>query len=220
MAKTEQITDPQVYFDYFSSDEINVFDASLVSDDMVELCYEYTENFIQPNAKTNVVIAAFTTAYARLKLYGVLDMLQERVLYYDTDSVIFVSKPGEPEPPTGRYLGELTDELKGDYITSFVSGGPKNYCYRTNTNKVETKIRGTTLNCTARQTVNPEVIRELVHSYAVDNETRHVTVDIPYKITRNTKTKEIETKRKKKDYRIVYDKRIIIEDYKTLPYGY
>ena len=86
MAKTEQITDPQVYFDYFSSDEINVLNASLVSDDMVELRYEYTENFIQPNAKTNVVIAAFTTAYARLKLYGVLDMLQERVLYYDTDS--------------------------------------------------------------------------------------------------------------------------------------
>ena len=147
-------------------------------------------------------------------------MLQERVMYYDTDSVIFVSKPGEPEPPTGPNLGELTDELKGDYITSFVSGGPKNYCYRTNTNKVETKILGIILNCTARQKVNPEVIRELMHSYDVGNETRHVTADIPYKITRNTKTKNIETKRMKKDYRIVYDKRVIIDDYKTLPYGY
>ena len=74
-----------------------------------------SDKFIQPDAKTNVVIAAFTTAYARLKLYGVLDMLQERVLYYDTDSVIFVSKHGEPEPPLGNHLGELTDELGGDF---------------------------------------------------------------------------------------------------------
>ena len=91
MVKTEQITDPQVFFDYLTSDEINVLDADLVSDDLIEIRYKYT----------NVVIAAFTTAYARLKLYEVLDMLQERVLYYDTDSVIFVSKPDEPDPPLG-----------------------------------------------------------------------------------------------------------------------
>ena len=33
---------------------------------------------------------------ARLKLYEVLDKLQDRVLYYDTDSVIFVSNPTSP----------------------------------------------------------------------------------------------------------------------------
>ena len=116
MVKTEQIQDPQVYFDYLTSDEINVLDVDLVSDETIEIRYEYTDSFIKPDAKTNVVVAAFTTAYARLKLYDVLDMLQERVLYYDTHSVIFMSKPGEPEPPTGPYLGQLTDELGGDYI--------------------------------------------------------------------------------------------------------
>ncbi|CAB4000500.1 DNA polymerase [Paramuricea clavata] len=180
----------------------------------------YTENFIAPNAKTNVVIAAFTTAYARLKLYEVLDVLQEKVLYYETDSVIFVSKPDDPEPPTGSYLGQLTDELKGDHITTFISGGPKNYCYRTNTNKVKTKIRGITLNCTAKQKVNFDVIRALVFLHAKCHVTGQVSVDIPFKITRNTKSKNIETKRMKKDYRIVYNKRIIIDDYKTIPYGY
>ena len=158
MVKTEQIQDPQVYFDYLTSDEINVLDVDLVSDETIEIHYEYTDSFIKPDAKTNVVVAAFTTAYTRLKLYDVLDMLQERVLYYDTDSVIFVSKPGEPEPPTGPYLGQLTDELGGDYITSFVSGGPKNYSYRTNTDKVETKVHGITLNCTSKQKVNFDVI--------------------------------------------------------------
>jgi hypothetical protein len=220
MVKTEQIKDPQVFFDYLTSDEINVLDADLVSDDIIEIRYEYTDNFIKPDAKTNVVIAAFTTAYARLKLYGVFDMLQERVMYYDTDSVIFVSKLNEPEPPLGNHLGELTDELGGEYITAFASGGPKNYCYRTNSGKVETKVCGITLDCTARQKVNFEVIRVLVYLHAKCQVTGQVSVDIPFRITRNTRTKEIETKRMKKNYRIVYNKRVIMDDYKTLPYGY
>ena len=118
-------------------------DTNLISDDLVEIHYEGDKNFVEANAKTNVVIAAFTTAYATLKLYDVLDLLQERVLYYDTDSVIFLSKPGESEPPTGNYLGDLTNELDhGDYITTFISGGPKNYCYKTANNKNEAKGRG------------------------------------------------------------------------------
>jgi hypothetical protein len=150
----------------------------------------------------------------------VLDQLQERVLYYDTDSVIFVSKPNEPEPLLGLYLGQLTNELKEGYITTFISGGPKNYCYKTSTGKVETKVQGITLNCSAQQKVNFDVIRSLVYLHAKCNVTGKVTVDIPLKITRNAKDKNIETKRIKKDYRIVYDKRLIIDDYKTLPYGY
>ena len=211
MTKVELIKDPQIFFDYLTSDEINVLDARFVSDEMIEIHYENNESFIAPNAKTNVVIAAFTTAYARLKLYGVLDMLQERVLYYDTDSVIFVSKPNDSEPPIGPYLGELT---------AFVSGGPKNYSYRTNIDKVETKVRGITLDCTAKQKVNFNVIRALVYLHAQCHVKGRVTVDIPLKITRDARSKNIETKRMKKDYRVVYDKRVIIDEYKTLPYGY
>ena len=65
-----------------------------MNDDTVEVQYKNTEEFAEQNNKVNVVIAAFTTAYARLKLYDLLDLLQERVLYYDTDSVIYVHKPG------------------------------------------------------------------------------------------------------------------------------
>ena len=97
MTKVELMKDPQVFFDYLTSDEINVLGARFVSDEMMEIHYENSENFIAPNAKTNVVIAFFTAAYAWLKLYDVLDMLQERVLYYDTDSVISVSKRDDPE---------------------------------------------------------------------------------------------------------------------------
>ena len=51
-------------------------------------------------------------------------MLQERVLYNDTDLVIYLSQPGQPEPRLGNYIGDLTDELAGDHITRFASGRP------------------------------------------------------------------------------------------------
>ena len=114
MSKVKLVSEPQEYFDVLTSDKIEVTDASFVSDDAIEIRYENKDDFIEPNARTNVVIAPFTTAHARLKLYSVLEQLNERVIYYDTDSVIYTSKPGEENPKTGVYLGELTDELDRD----------------------------------------------------------------------------------------------------------
>ena len=74
LTKTEQIDEPQVFFDYLTSDEITVLDANLVSDEIMEIRYEHGDKFVQPNPNINVVIAAFTTAYTRLQLYDELDM--------------------------------------------------------------------------------------------------------------------------------------------------
>ena len=130
MTQVRLISDPAEYFDLLSSDKVNVTDANFINDEIIEVHYENTDEFIEAKGKTNVVIAAFTTAHARLKLYSVLEQLDRRVLYFDTDSINYVSKVGEWEPPTGSYLGELTDELDGNHITTFVSGGPKNYSYK------------------------------------------------------------------------------------------
>ena len=221
MGKTERVTEFKDLYAYLDSDQYEVRDVQLVNDDMVEIQYLEKEGFVEENDKVNIVIAAFTTAYARLKLYDLLDLLQERVLYYDTDSVVYVHEPGKPDPPLGDYLGELTDELKGDYITTFISGGPKNYGYITNTGEAILKIRGITLNYDASKTINVDVMHDLVESYVESpNQQNKVTINIPYKITRDKKEKNIVTKRTKKDYRIVYNKRIVKENYETVPYGY
>ena len=214
------VYEPKRFFELLYTDEYEVTDARIVNDDAIEVHYKHVDEFIQQNNKVNVVIAAFTTAYARLKLYDLLDLLQERVLYYDMDSVIYVHKPGKPDPPLGNYLGDLTDELNGDYITSFVSGGPKSYAYRTKKGKTETKIRGITLDYAATGKLNHDVVRALVHLHVNGDTDAKVTVDIPFKITRDKKEKKIVTKKMKKDYRIVYNKRVITENYTTLPYGY
>jgi len=48
-----------------------------------------------------------------------------------SDSVIFSTLTGEWVPPTGSFLGDLTDELEkygtGSYIDEFLCAGPKNY---------------------------------------------------------------------------------------------
>ena len=221
MTKTKQVTEPKELFDYLDSDQYEVSDARMVNDETVEVQYISKDEFVEQNDKVNIVIAAFTTAYARLKLYDLLDLLQERVLYYDTDSVIYVHEPGKPDPPLGDYLGDLTDELDvGDYITTFISGGPKNYAYLTNNGKTETKIRGITLNYDATKKINMDVMRHLVDSRVNGHNEEKVTVENPHKITRDKKEKNIVTKKMKKDYRIVYNKRVITENYGTLPYGY
>ena len=215
------VTEPKEFFQFFDPAKYEVSDARLVNDETVEVHYKEKDEFAEQNDKVNIVIAAFTTAYARLKLYDLLDLLQERVLYYDTDSVIYVHEPGKPDPPLGNYLGDLTDELNaGDYITTFISGGPKNYAYVTNNGKSETKIRGITLDYAATKKINLDVMRHLVHSHVNCHTEEKVTVDIPFKITRDKKEKNIVTKRMKKDYRVVYNKRVITENYGTLPYGY
>lgn len=106
---------------------------------------------------TNMALAIFTTAHARLKLYNeILEPLGDRVCYYDTDSAIFKIKHTElawarQVVPLGKYLGDITNELgnkylyDNEYIVEFVSGGPKNYGYITNQEAKVAKIKGHSL---------------------------------------------------------------------------
>lgn len=81
----------------------------------------WRKEFIAQDTTTNIFLAAFTTAWARLKLYGEMEKLGQDVLYHDTDSIIYASN-GKNDPPLGNFLGDFTDELDGDTITTFVSG--------------------------------------------------------------------------------------------------
>ena len=110
---------------------------------------EYVKRF-----KTNLFIAIFTTAHARFKFYKALETLQERVLYYDTDSVIYKWRPGPTEIPLGVFLGDFTDECEGDLIVEFASGGAKNFGYVTRGGKFECKVRGFSLNYKNKQKLN------------------------------------------------------------------
>ena len=129
---------------------------------------------------------------------------------------------GEWEPDIGDHLGELTDELEdNNHIVSFVSGGPKNYAYRLAKPdkagyQTQCKVRGITLNYRNQSIVNFDRMFQMVHNIGP----RNAQVIDPYKISRNKKTMNIETKEEKKFYQVVYTKRVQVQNFDTLPYGY
>ena len=172
----------------------------------------------------NIFVACFTTCWARLKLYGALQLLGERCLYFDTDSVIFLSSPDDQDPPLGKYLGDLKDELDGnDYIVEFVSGGPTNYGYRTKNGKTCCKVRGFSLNSEAEGYLNYDVMRQNVIDEVNNPQSsaRQIVVSKTYQIERDAKNYKLYTFPLFKRYQLVYSKRILdLFTFKTYPYGY
>ena len=156
--------DPQAFHQFLDKDSLDVRHVAVINHDMVEVHYQNQKEDIRVSPNLNIFVACFTTCHARLKLYAALEALGERVLYFDTDSVIYLEEtPTQFQPTLGSYLGDFTSELDDDeYIEEFVSGGPKNYGYATNKKKVECKVRGFRLNSEGHTQLNYDVMRQNV----------------------------------------------------------
>ncbi|CAG2185008.1 unnamed protein product [Mytilus edulis] len=222
LPQVDYVSDPSIFFDMLTSDQQEVTGVNFVTDEMVEMRWRNKAEFVESSGRTNVVLAAYTTSQARLKLYSYLEQLGQRVLYADTDSIVFTVKEGEWEPSLGDYLGDLTDEVPENKITHFVTGGPKNYAYKLHKpddrgNQTICKVRGVTLNYKNALSINFETVREMVTNGSQDDK---ITVWDENKITRDKQNTRIITSRESKDYKIVFDKRVITEKFITKPYGY
>jgi hypothetical protein len=188
MHQIKYISEPAEYSDMLTSDQILVMGINFVSEEMVEMRNQYKEEFVEESERTNVVIAAYTRAQARLKLYSYLEQLGPHVLYADTDSVVHTSRPGEWKPELGDYLRDLTDEVPDNRIIEFVTGGPKNYAYKIarpdkDGNTTICKVRGIALNYKNSLTINFDTIKDMV----INNRDYVKTVRCDYKITRDHK---------------------------------
>ena len=161
---TVTVKDPAHLFSLISDAALDISTLRLCTDDILEAVYTSVQDNAVKGTKTNIFVAAFTTCHARLKLYESLDTLQQQVLYYDTDSVVYKWRPGQPSIATGDFLGDMTDELDGDIITEFVSGGAKNYGYQTRGGKVVCNVRGFTLNVRGSAILNLRTMKENILS--------------------------------------------------------
>ena len=217
------IHDPSHLFRLITDDTLEISTLRLCTDDIMEAVYTSVQDNVPKSTKNNIFIAAFTTSYARLKLYESLDVLQQQVLYYDTDSVVYRWQHGQPSIATGDYLGDMKDELEGDVITEFVSAGAKNYAYETQQGKVECKVRGFTLNARGSAILNFETMKANILSELHHPQDQRRTTDVvtPYYFQRDSERKRIKVVPRVKKYACVFDKRVINVDTKmSYPYGF
>jgi hypothetical protein len=249
---------------------IEVVGVRLVTEKIVQIIFKNIDTDFVPLAKdTNIFIAVTTTAWARICLYKALDKIGERVIYCDTDSVIYEKSENPKENlQIGGFLGEMTNELDpDDYIVDFVSGGPKNYAYCTLKGKIVVKIKGFTLNAVNASTFSFVNIKNIIlgHILTVSENNQPETNNtdrlntpsfsiLEYRIkTQNQRglifpdhTKEqanaiysdgvisvynprrifrsrewtMLQKPEQKVYSFYFDKRIILSNQNTIPYGY
>ena len=221
-SKVLQLKQPHELFNILTDGANHVQTLRICNDDILEVVYKQHPENDMPNPKTNIFIACFTTCWARLKLYSYLHRLQEQVLYYDTDSVIYAWKEGQPQIETGDYLGDMTDELDGDTIQEFVSGGAKNYGYRTVGGKFCCKVRGFTLNVRGREKLNYTSMKgHILDTLEQEEPAEAITITNPNHFYRDQTLKKMKLTRQDKNYRLVFDKRVVDPDTKrSYPFGY
>jgi hypothetical protein len=197
------------------------------SDDVVWASWRYiAEEKIPSLRHTNEVLGAYVMSSARVHLYSYLDRLQEKALYCDTDSVFYIQREDETMLiHCGDRLGDKTDELKsGEYISEFVSAGPKNYAYEIcerGSGNVQTvcKLRGFTVNYNASRLVNFDVIKNMTLNGGHGDT---VTVHTDKKIKRKKRGKVVAnvTEPEEKVYSVCFQKRRRLNDNTSVPFGY
>ena len=205
----------------------------MVNDDTYLISYKCKSDEDAKPGNTNVGVAAMVTAYARMKLYRIMDSIKScapgRVLYCDTDSVIYVDKPSEMwfNPPIGDYLGDMTDEISKDWgsdarIIQFASGGAKNYGFVVQQNGQifdKIKVKGITLSDGTKDLMSFKTIANTADEYRAGNK---VITEVPQQQFGADKDHYVWSRLFKKKYRAVSDKGIVIQDslYQLIPYGY
>lgn len=219
--QTESVNDPVRLVDLLTSPEIEVNGILPVNDSTLYVSWKYTSIAQQTSPTTSVVVAAFVTAQARLKLFKYLSFLGERAIYYDTDSVLYVSRIDDTDLPVGSMIGELTDELaglgEGTYITRFVSGGPKFYAYEyikcDGSLGYVCKVKGIRLNFANSQKINFESILSMISN---DGD----AIILNSSAIRRTKFHDVLTVKETKTCKSVYSKRVYVGFDKSYPFGY
>ena len=116
-----------------------------IQDKVVMLSYKDRDEFVMSTATSNITLTTNTMNSARCRLYKSLATEQERLLYCNTDSIVYVKLATAENLRLGNLLGEHNSKLVlNDYITTWVCCGSQNYSYVTKNGAQCCKVRGFT----------------------------------------------------------------------------
>ena len=191
--------------------------------------FKYIDDIISYPGNTSVVVAAFITANARILLIKEASHLHEsgqHVLYCDTDSLVYVEKPNSYQPDIGPFLGQLSDEVEGEYgfgakIIEFYTTGPKSYCYKVlkSDGSIVPKIKskGLTLNVDAMETLTFEAIADkAIKKSRGEDSGATIVKQNQFRLNRQH---IISSKHIEKRFRVTQNKRMAIGN-DTFPFGW
>ena len=201
MSQTKYITELAEFYEILLDDKVDNLNVQFINDDMVQMSYNFKDQFVDNSTSMNIFIACFTTSHTRLLLYDKLDYLGNRVMYFDTDSIIY-KDDGTKHIETGDMLGEMTDELSGKGIINFTSTGPKSYSFRHGDNEQKSAIKGFTLNYENSGLLNHDNLSKIVKK-----KIREIIIVNENKITR--KNRKIVNKYYKKYSNLVMTKELL-----------
>ena len=219
----ERNNKPSTQYSLLKDPSYHISNIRVCSEDVLEVVTTRAEEQVEQNLKTNIFVAVYTTAHARLTLYSALETLQQRVLYYDTDCVIYKWRPGQVEIPLGVFSRDFTDEKDGDPIIEFASGGAKNDGYLTRGGKVECKVRGFSLNYPNKLLLNFYALRDNILKELDDPQEERRTITLVDKnfFVGDKTNKRIRLIEREKQYGLLFDKRVIDRTTRmSYPYGY
>ena len=147
-----------------------------------KMMYRYKSDQANVNLHGGYLPAAiFVTAYGRLQLWRELHKLGKRVLYYGTDSIIYIRDPDGYNIKEGSMLGEWEREdidIQNGGIRSFAALAPKTYALKTWKNDQSVvKVKGLSLKGAHSELVNYEVIESIAKEYLEHGEI--ATIHVP-----------------------------------------
>lgn len=123
----------------------------------------------------------FVPAYGRLMLYDALDILGDRVLYHDTDSVIYIHDPAKQNLDVDDIWGSWSEESvsKNGNILAFVGLGAKSYAIKTRDGDDIIKLKGIALKRSHEKQINFDTLEDLLMRRGLMNVPQ---MSMPYKI--------------------------------------
>ena len=215
----QYIDDPKAFVSLVLDETIENLSISFLGDSMAYVSYEVQDRFLTTNYNTNIFVACYTTSWARLRLYDMIERLDRHMCYCDTDGIVYIENEQTKfiyDTFIGDSLGEWTDELHGNHIDFWCCAQPKDYGYITSNNKQCGKVKGFRVNNETENKMTIEARKDLIKG--VIN-----TVDINYNMF-VIKQHQIHTQVMTKQWAFKFDKRRIVKvsenEIDTVPFGY
>lgn len=189
---------------------------------------------------TSLLSGIFTTANARIIMYEYLNLIgnnkkKSPLIYTDTDSIIYLQDEKDENQfiaPTGNYLGDFTNELEQyktedsdePFIDEFICIAPKVYAMLIKRNENDNdpieiiKVKGHTLNSRTTKQINFKSLKSLFFYGQISDADEFINVK--QRKIRVEKYFNVKTNDEMKKLQFSFDKRILLNDYSSVPWGY